>query len=530
MKSLLLCCLVTGWSLSLPAQAADLVRIDSGRLAGAGAQPSGVRRFLGIPYASAARWHAPQPVRTWSGVRAADAFGARCMQLHYYDDIVFRSTQMSEDCLYLNVWTPAHDRHQRLPVLIYFHGGGLVTGDGSEARYDGERMAGQGIVVVTVNYRLGVFGFLAHPELSAETAHHGSGNYGLLDQAAALRWVHRNIAAFGGDAARVTIGGESAGSVSVSALMVSPLTRRLIAGAIGESGSMLGTLPTTPLAAAEQRGVELARSLGAADLAALRALPAEELMNRAGRDAAGRDLYYPPTIDGRFLTQAPLQSFLAGEQAHVPLLAGSNSGEGIGQLGRVLGQLAPTLENWQSALQTRYGRQAAELATCYPADGDGLPVLAAARTLAGDLFIGYSTWKWMDVATRTGASPTYYYLYEHPRRAARAALPDTSPEAALPAAAAHAVEIDYALGNLERNPLYDWDDADQQVSQTMLAYFANFIRQGDPNGSGLPAWPRFATGQRMHLAPQSSAAPDSTLPRYAALERALTQPSDPPAN
>ena len=217
----------------------DPVRVTGGSVQGFVAG-SGVRTFRGIPFGAPpvgeGRWQPPRPVARWQGVRDATRFGPRCMQLPVFGDMVFRSSGMGEDCLYLNVWTPAHSAKERLPVLVYFYGGGFIAGDGSELRYDGESLAGHGIVVVTVNYRLGVFGFLAHPELTRESPHHASGNYGLLDQTAALRWVHDNIAAFGGDRGRVTIAGESAGSMSVSAQMASPLARGLIAGAIGESG------------------------------------------------------------------------------------------------------------------------------------------------------------------------------------------------------------------------------------------------------------------------------------------------------
>ena len=229
-----------------PTSAADLVQTANGTVEGRGVQPSGVRIFRGIPFAQPPtgdlRWREPQPVKNWKGVRKAVDFGPRCMQAPIFDDMVFRSNGVSEDCLYLNVWTPAKSNRERLPVLVYFYGGGFVSGDGSEPRYDGESMAAKGIVVVTVNYRLGVFGFMAHPELTKESAHKASGNYGFLDQNAALRWVQRNIANFGGDPKRVTIAGESAGSMSVSAHLASPLSKNLIAGAIGESGAMTGAL------------------------------------------------------------------------------------------------------------------------------------------------------------------------------------------------------------------------------------------------------------------------------------------------
>src|ERR1700741_2003212 len=259
-----------------PASAADLVQTANGTVEGRGVQPSGVRIFRGVPFAQPPtgdlRWQEPQPVKNWKGVRQAREFGPRCMQARIFDDMVFRSNGVSEDCLYLNVWTPAKSNRERLPVLVYVYGGGFVSGDGSEPRYDGESMATKGIVAVTVNYRLGVFGFMAHPELTQESPHKASGNYALLDQNAALLWVQKNIAAFGGDPKQVTIAGESAGSVSVSAQMASPPSKDLIAGAIGESGSILGTLSAVPLAQGEAAGVKFAESIGAHSLAELRAL------------------------------------------------------------------------------------------------------------------------------------------------------------------------------------------------------------------------------------------------------------------
>ena len=262
--------------------AADRVKIANGVIEATVQPGSGVRSFKGIPFAQPPvgdlRWREPQPVKNWKGVRSADQFGPRCMQrTSPTRDYWFRSNGMSEDCLYLNVWTPAKSDRERLPVLVYIFGGGFQNGDGSEPRYDGESMARKGMVAVTVNYRTNIFGFFSHPELTKESPHHASGNYGLLDQVAALEWVQRNIAAFGGDPKRVTIAGESAGSISVSALMASPLSRDLIAGAIGESGALISTLPPRPLAETEQDGVQFAASAGAASLAALRAMTAEQI-------------------------------------------------------------------------------------------------------------------------------------------------------------------------------------------------------------------------------------------------------------
>src|SRR5690348_8811353 len=303
------------------------VRIESGSLAGLRDAANGLDEFRGIAYAApptgSLRWKPPQPVAAWKDVRAADHFGPRCMQLGLFSDMVFRSDGVSEDCLYLNVWTPAGGEGKKLPVLVYFYGGGFVGGDGSEFRYDGASLAQRGIVTVTVNYRLDVFGFLALPALAKESLHHATGNYGLLDQVAALRWVHRNIAAFGGDPARVTIGGESAGSMAVSALMASPLSKGLMQGAIGESGAMLGNLKPRPLDLAERQGLAFERHVGAHSLAQLRTMPAAKLIAACGDPGMPE---FGPVVDGWFLPRSPAAIYEAGEQAHIPLLVGSNSG------------------------------------------------------------------------------------------------------------------------------------------------------------------------------------------------------------
>src|ERR1019366_5046695 len=313
----------------LPAFAkSDRVIITSGTLEGTSRQATGVREFKGIPFAEPPvgdlRFAPTQPVPHWSGVRQATSFGPRCMQQAVFGDMNFRASGMSEDCLYLNVWTPAKSAREKLPVMVYFFGGGFVAGDGSEPRYDGESLAQKGIVTLTVNFRLGVFGFFAHPDLTKASIHHASGNNTLLDQVAALEWVRQNIAAFGGDPNKVTIAGESAGSFSVSALVASPLSKDLIAGAIGESGSLLGANSPTPLADAEQQGVKLLTALGAADLSALRAMPADRLLEAAGKPGMPR---FSTVVDGYFLPESPAAIFAAGKQAHVPLLAGWNSEE-----------------------------------------------------------------------------------------------------------------------------------------------------------------------------------------------------------
>ena len=462
---------------ALPVGAADApssrVTMASGTLEGR--IEGAVRAFRGVPFAAAPqgalRWQPPGPVVPWKGVRDAAAFGARCMQLPLFADMVFRSDAVSEDCLYLNVWTPAGKRGQKLPVLVYFYGGGLVAGDGSEPRYDGAAMARQGIVALTVNYRLGAFGFLAHPELTAQSAHHASGNYGLMDQAAALQWVRRNISAFGGDPQRVTIAGESAGSFSVSAQMASPLAKHLIAGAIGESGALLGLTPLPGLLEAETAGVRFAQQLGALNLAQLRALPASTLLAATAPPDAPR---FGVIVDGYVLAQSPATIYAGGQQARVPLLAGWNSAEGSAR--DLLGAALPTEDNFAAALQRLYGDRATAARDAYAGD-----VTLAARELASDRFIGFGTWLWADLHARSSGQPVYRYYYTHPR-------PATAAGGVAAINAGHAVEIEYALGNLDGNRVYEWSRADRDVSRQLQGYFANFIKTGNPNGAGLPQW------------------------------------------
>jgi para-nitrobenzyl esterase len=495
-------------TLSTAAFAQERVKTANGTLEGTSDKSSGIRSFNGIPFAQPPvgdlRWKPPQPPKNWQGERKADKFGPRCMQRSVFSDMVFRSNGVSEDCLYLNVWTPAKSNSERLPVLVYFFGGGFVAGDGSEPRYDGGSMARKGIVALTVNYRLGVFGFFAHPELTKESAHRASGNYGLLDQLAALKWVAQNIAAFGGDPRRVTIAGESAGSISVSALMASPLSKNLIAGAIGESGSITGALPPIALAAAEQNGVKFAAVAGiesAPSLAALRAMAAEQLLEATAKPGIPG---FTSTIDGYFFPKFPAEIFAAGEQAHVPLLVGSNTQEN--GYATVLGRdIKPTVENYRNALERLYGEKAEQIFGLYPASSE-TEVMDAAQDLASDRFISYSTWKWIDLATRTGGKPTYYYLYARPRPGA-------------PRGAVHSAEIEYAMGNLDSNKVYAWTPDDRKVSQVMQDYFANFIKTGNPNGSGQPNWPTFESGQRMIIDVHTRAVPAKMRARYQFLDQ-----------
>ncbi|WP_113066116.1 carboxylesterase family protein [Oleiagrimonas sp. MCCC 1A03011] len=493
--------------------------VQTGVLEGRRMQVDGVNLnvFQGIPYAApptgTRRWKPPQPAAHWNGVRQATAFGPRCMQRSIFSDMRFRSNGMSEDCLYLNVWAPANATSRKPPVLVYFFGGGFIAGDGSEYRYDGASLAARGIVTVTVNYRLGVFGFMALPALTAESPHHASGNYGLLDQNAALRWVRANIAQFGGDPHHITIGGESAGSISVHAQMASPLSRKLIAGAIGESGALIAPISPLPLAAAEQRGTQFMQQVGAESLKALRSMPADALLQATG---AKDTVHFGPDIDGYFLTERPVDTFRKGEQAHVPLLVGSNSQEGF--YTAILKDATPTPAHYKAALQKMFGDEASTALKLYPGKNVA-QVKRSATALAGDLFIAHSTWRWMNQQRETGKAPVYYYYFDQARPLKRDARPGDTPNPG----AVHSGEIEYALGNLDTNRVYAWTTADHNVSRIMEGYFAQFIKHGNPNGRGLPYWSpvRKARGGllRQHIGTPTRNYPDQNAARQRFLTR-----------
>lgn len=461
---------------------------------------TGIQTYFGVPFAQPPvgplRWKAPQPLQPWKGVKSTKKFGPRPMQTVVFGDMNSRSEGVSEDCLYLNVWTPALRNTTGLPVLLYFYGGGFVAGDASEPRYDGEEMAKKGIVVVTCNYRLNIFGFLAHPDLSAEAPYHASGNYGLLDQVAAMKWVQKNIAAFGGDPSKVTIAGESAGSISVSYQMASPLSRHLMAGAIGESGAGIKpTLAPVPLAEAEKTGADFAKQAGYSSIKALRALPARDIYEIYN---ASKRFGFPVVVDNYFLTKTVPEVFNAGEQAQVPLLLGWNSAEIPGGA-FMYGQ--PYQEaNYLSRIKAEYPADAETVLKLYPS-GSEKDIELSATALASDRFIAYSTWKWFDLHRKNSQKPVYRYLYAKLRPPlADASLASglaggtlkkeaSAPPAPAPVGAPHACEIEYCMGNLRLIKEYAWTAEDYQVSEQMLSYFANFIKNGNPNGEKLPDWP-----------------------------------------
>ncbi len=508
--------------------------VENGVIEGLYETKSGLQMYFGVPFAKPPvgnlRWKAPQPVDNWTGVRGTKDFGPRPVQAIVFGDMNSRSDGLSEDCLYLNVWTPAKRSTTGLPVLVYFFGGGFVAGDASEPRYDGASMAKKGIVVVTVNYRLGIFGFFAHPELSKEASYKGSGNYGLLDQQAGLKWVQKNIAALGGDPKKVTIAGESAGSIAVSAQMASPLSRELIAGAIGESGAGINpTLSPVPLAEAEKTGLEFATKAGYPSLAQLRTLSTRDLYEIY---AESKGLRFPTVVDGYFYPKTIPEIFKAKEQAQVPLLLGWNSTEIPGMA--FMQGLPYTEENYVKKVKEMYPTDHAEVLKLYP-HSSPKEIEWSATMLASDRFIAYSTWKWFDLHRKNSSKPVYRYLYSKlrpplvdkgltPGLAGGTVRGEQSAPRPEPLGAPHACEIEYCMGNLDLVTDYAWTADDYTVSETMLSYFANFIKTGNPNGDKLPEWPQAeaqdATPPVMIIDTQSKAVDSKDDARYLFLDKA----------
>jgi para-nitrobenzyl esterase len=479
-----------------------VVTTAQGALSGrVGAQ--GVRSFKGIRYASPPvgdkRWTAPAAASAWSGVRDAGAFGASCIQPPWPTESIYADypPKFSEDCLFLNVWTPAHAK--KAPVIVWIHGGSLVFGSSWEPIYEGGNFAARGIVFVSINYRLGPLGWMALPELSAESPQGVSGNYGLLDQIAALEWVRKNIATFGGDPGNVTIMGESAGAMSVVYLLASPLARGLFQKAIAESPGMY-SVPELKQAShgqpsAEQIGTNIAKALGAADLGALRAMDARTLTLaalKAGYRTTG-------TVGGRALPRQLVEIFDRREQAPVPVIAGFNAGE-IQTLIRLLPPQPSAAEVYESEIRNRYGDLAPEFLRLYPASDIRESAMAAVR----DAIFGWSAERLVRAQGATGV-PSYLYFFDHDYPAARARKLH----------AFHASELPYVFGHIGRGaPLNDnWPrpegPKERALSDAMMAYWTSFARSGVPKAPGGPRWQAFAPGgSYMHFAQKPEASAD----------------------
>lgn len=489
------------------------IKTDKGKVHGKQSTDGQVRDFLGIPFAAPPvgplRWKPPQPSAKWSGTRDATNFGYRCIQTPVFHDMVFRDPGESEDCLTLNVWTPAKGKHDKLPVMVWIYGGGFVGGTTSEPRQDGEHLAHKGVVVVSMNYRLGIFGFFVHPDLAAESPQHAAGNCGLLDQTAALQWVQHNIAAFGGDPGNVTIFGESAGSFSVSAQMASPLAQGLFQHAIGESGAAFYSrgLSFAPLAERETKDPAFAMTaFGTSDLAALRAMNAQDLMQKLMTQTRNGFPPFGPDVDGYFLPESVPLIFSEGKQAHVPLLAGWNRDEPSALA--VNYPQPPTVQSFQQLAQKTFGDRADEFLRVYSAPTDA-DAVRASIDFTGDAFIAYSTWAWLEAQATNGGKPVYRYRFDRPSPADKYHPAGSG--------AFHSDEIEYVFGNLDSRSGAVWQPEDYKLSDLVETYWTNFARTGDPNGSGAPQWPQYNAEdnwQLMHLDVNAQAAPDQHRDRY----------------
>jgi para-nitrobenzyl esterase len=483
----------------------DPVKIDTGMVSGVdGSSVASVRAYKGLPFAAPPvgenRWRAPQPAAKWDGVRKADAFGAPCTSgpapagrgggrggrgaapapgAAPVARPAPREPQRSEDCLYLNVWTSAARATDKRPVMVWIYGGGFTGGSGGLAWYDGENLASKGPVIVTLNYRLGALGFMAHPDLAKESGHPGSGNYGMMDAIAALQWVKRNIAAFGGDPNNVTVAGESAGAIMVGALVGSPQAKGLFHRAIAESGGWMGlTMGRMRSSAdAEAAAVKAVEAMGATSIAELRARPLEQLTGLPG----GASLL----IDGYLIPEDLSITFRNGKQNAVDVLTGSNQDEanfgvcpGAGLNGRG-GAARTTVDAFKASAQRKYGDQADQFVRLYGVASDADAARAAHQACADE--INWNMRQWAAAQAKLGKK-AYTYFFTHT---------PTVNGAPSPQGATHTAEISYAWNNPKGQATQTWNDVDTKLADMMSSYWVNFITKGDPNGSGLPPWPQF---------------------------------------
>ncbi len=475
------------------------VATESGILTGSMRRGGAVRAFKGIPYAAPPvgnlRWRAPEPAPPWPGTRAADRFAPRCVQPERPATAIgyFGPEPQSEDCLYLNVWSAAQTGDERRAVMVWFHGGAYAVGSGSLPIFDGEKLALKGVVVVTANYRLGRLGFFSHPDLAREAPYGTSGNYGLLDQIAVLHWVRRNIAGFGGDPERVTIFGQSVGSSSVNMMMASPLARGLFHRAIGQSGGSLARRAVPLREESERAGVAFAQALGTRTIAELRALPARdiqlvrpdlggrlsEIYDSADADAVDRGTAWA-TIDGHVLPDRVRDIFERGEQNDVPLLTGATRDEGATL------PHARSLAEFETRARAEFGAAAPDFLALYRAVDDA-GAEHASRAAAGHRTFNWENWLWAWLQARTGRAPVFAY---HFARVPPRVPSGDSGDRSRALGAFHTADIPYVFDHLEARD-WPWQEADRRLAEQMSSYWTNFAQAGDPNGSGLPTWPRF---------------------------------------
>jgi para-nitrobenzyl esterase len=466
-----------------------LVKTDAGMVSGINDASTGVRIYKGIPFAAPPvgdlRWRAPKPAAHWDGVRQADKFGPTCMQGN--------GNGSSEDCLYLNVWTGAKSANEKRPVMVWIYGGGYSTGSGSQAMYDGEALAKKGAVIVTLNYRLGLLGFFSYPELTKESDRRGAANFGVMDAIAALHWVQKNIAQFGGDPKRVTIFGESAGSGMVANLMTIPQAKGLFHRAIGESSAWSTTTVShlNTLAEAEQTGVKLAEGIGANSLAELRAKPADAIL-KAGRGSG-------PVVDGWLIPEDPGAVFAAGKQTDVPVLVGSNRDESFGA--------ARSAEQFTEQAHRRFGEMADSYLKIYPAASDEQARESAFFSGRDEMAFVMRNWARLDA--KPGKSKSYVYYFTQQRPPASNGKEGGAFAPGPHGSATHVSEILYVFNHLDNSR--PWTDADRQVADTMSSYWVNFAANGDPNGQGLAKWQTYdgkaATAMVFGKQPEGTQAP-----------------------
>lgn len=487
----------------------DPIRIDSGLVSGT-LLKHGVRAYLGIPFAAAPvrgnRWRSPQPVKPWTGVYTADSYAPECMQPLRPSNVdhYFGSSAISENCLYLNVWAPPHSRAgARLPVVVWIYGGAWILGSASMPVYSGRELARKGVIYVAANYRLGVFGFLASPALTAESAHHASGDWGFLDQIVALKWVQRNIAAFGGNPANVTLIGQSAGSMAINDLQASPLARGLFERVVGMSGATVGPHArsmTVPLAQAEAEGVALQKAMGVKTLAGMRAVPADRVMAIARRAGVRTG----PDIDGYFLPRSPRRIFEAGRQTDVPVLVGSTAND----IGTDIPLLrARTVTQYRSLARAMFGKRAGNFLNAWPVTTDA-QVVRQVREVARDSGFGLLAYGWAALQAATGRQPAFLYLFTRVQPFAPGVkFADLNPATA---GAYHMSDVAYWLGTYNSYNLFRvtrvWTPLDRALSDEMENVIIAFARTGNPNTAHVrfrrfrPADPwRTVLGNRIHL-------------------------------